>query len=388
MEEMRSLLLQAANSMRKSIWELATEIGKNPEEGYKEYIAAKLHTDFLSKLGFTITMPLAEMDTAFLARFKSGIDGPKIAFLAEYDALPEIGHACGHNLIGAASVGAAAVLSTIPNLQGEILVIGSPAEETSGAKVALTEQGIFCDVDAAMMFHPGSCNVPEISSLAMDAIEVTFFGRAAHMAVSDSVGINALDALIELFFRVKKLKHRLAKNERIDGIIIEGGKSPNIVPEKTVARFYLRAGTRDSLNRIRYKFLESAHKVAADTRTQLKWHFYEYSYHEMRTNSALAQCFKDNLRYLGVRNIEPPQTMMGSVDMGNVSHTVPAIHSYLCLGRGMEIPHTKEFAQKCLSEEGEKVLYLAVRALSLTGWEVLTNKRLLEKMRKEFLKGI
>lgn len=386
-EQNKQELLQAADSLHSNIWELAKEIGNHPEEGYMEYYAVKLLTGFLTRLGFEIKQPLAGMDTAFLARFRGSMPGAKIVFLAEYDALPDIGHGCGHNLIGAASVGAAAVLSRISDLPGELLVVGSPAEETSGAKVALTEAGIFDGIDAALMFHPGSCNVPEISSLALDAIEVSFFGRCAHMAVSDNIGINALEALLNLFQRVNKLKRKLAKDERIDGIIVQGGKSPNLVPDKAVARFYLRAGKRENLNRIRQTFLECTQKAANDVRAQMSWRYYEFSYDEMKTNTSLSRCFRDNLIRLGIRDIEPPQSMLGSVDMGNVSHVVPSIHSYLRLGKGLEIPHTLEFAEAALSEAGESTVSLAVKALSLTGWDVLTDSRLRGRMKKEFLRG-
>lgn len=381
------LILDKAQTLRSEIWNLAESIGRNPEEGYKEYYAVKLLTGYLKENGFQVITPLARMDTAFLASFKGDIPGPRIAFLAEYDALPDIGHACGHNLIGAASVGAAVVLSKIPDMPGEVIVVGCPAEETSGAKVALAENKVFDGMDAAMMFHPGSCNVPEISSLALDALEISFYGRAAHMAVSENRGINALDALINFFVMVNKLKKKLAKDERIDGIIVEGGRVPNIVPDKTTARFYLRAGRRENLNRIRLRVIQCAEKAAREIGAQMRWRYYEYSYDEMLSNSVLAQCFKNNLVKLGIKEIEPPQTMLGSVDMGNVSHIVPAIHSYLCMGRGTEIPHTLEFARTALSEEGEKVLFLAVRALSLTGWDVLTDERLLEKIKREFQKS-
>jgi amidohydrolase len=386
MEELKYSVLKTANFLHQGIWELATEIGNNPEEGYQEYMASELLTSFLRGKAFKVEKPLAGMETAFLARFRGSHPGPRIAFLAEYDALPDVGHGCGHNLIGAASVGAAVVLSTVPDFKGEIIVIGSPAEETSGAKVSLTEAGIFKDIDVAMMFHPGSCNVPEISSLALDAIEVNFYGKAAHMAVADSIGINALDAVISLFQRVNRLRRRLAKDERIDGIITQGGKSPNIVPDKTVARFYLRAGKRENLNKIRQKFLDCAQKAANESRAQMRWRFYEYSYDEMKTNDSLACCFRDNLIYLGIKDIEQPQTMLGSVDMGNVSHVVPALHSYLRLGKGLEIPHTTEFARAALSVEGEKVLSLAVRVLALTGLDVLTDRRLFERIQREFLR--
>lgn len=389
MQNQKYRILLSANSLHQDVWEIARQIGNNPEEGYKEYEAARLLTNFLEKLGFSIEKPLAGIETAFRARFQGSIPGPRIVYLAEYDALPDIGHACGHNLIGAASVGAAAVLSTMAELPGEVVVVGSPAEETSGAKVALTEAGIFHNMNAALMFHPGSCNVPEISSLAMDAIEVTYLGKTAHMAVSDSIGINALEALLSLFHRLDKLKSKLAKDERIDGIITEGGKSPNIVPGKAAARFYLRAGTRENLNRIRDKFIELAHRAGEDIRAQMRWCFYECSYDEMKTNSPLAHSFRENLLFLGVRerDIEHPQTMLGSVDMGNVSHVVPAIHAYLRLGKGLDVPHTIDFAKASISDEGEKVMALAVRALALTGWDVLHNIVLREKMQKDFLRA-
>jgi len=386
MRDQKKRLITAADRIHKRIWQLAQEIGQNPEEGYQEFYASRLLRDFLKKQGFMIENPLAGMETAFRACFRSTVPGMKIAFLAEYDALPDIGHGCGHNLIGAASAGAAAVLSLIPELPGEIIVVGTPAEETSGAKVALTEAGIFKDIQAAMMFHPGSSNVPEISSLALDAIEVEYQGRAAHMAVSDQIGVNALEALLSLFQKVDRFRKKLAKDERIDGIIAYGGKAPNIIPDRAVARFYLRAGTRENLNNIRNKFLNYAQKAAEEVRAQMTWRFYESSYHEMKTNSALAKCFQDNLWGLGINEIELPRTMLGSVDMGNVSHTVPAIHSYLRLGKGHEIPHTVEFAQAAVSGEGEKVLNLAVKVLALTGWDVLTNKKLQERITREFQK--
>jgi len=385
MDYHKEQILKKADFLHKDIWGLATEIGSNPEEGYKEYYATKVLVGFLEEHGFKISCPLAGMDTAFRACYQGKQDGPTIIYLAEYDALPEIGHGCGHNLIGAAGVGAAVVLSKMMDLVGEIVVIGSPAEETSGAKVTLTEAGLFNEAAAALMFHPGSCNVPEIASLALDAIEVIYHGKSAHMAVADSGGINALEALLDLFNRVEKLKRKLGRAERIDGIIVEGGKSPNIVPDKAVARFYLRAAKREKLNRIRQKFLKCVQKAADKVQAKVEWHYYEFSYDEMITNYHLAQAFRGNLHYLGVTDIEPAQTMVGSVDMGNVSQVVPALHAYLRLGNGMEVPHTVEFAKAVLSEAGEKVLAVAVKALALTGWDVLTNAELRRKMHQELL---
>lgn len=384
MEEDKKLILENARSLQGKVWDIAREIGHNPEEGYQEYFAQELLTGFLQEYGFQIKKPLADMDTAFLASFQRNSPGPKIAFLAEYDALPDIGHGCGHNLIGASAAGAAAVISRMPSFSGEIMVIGCPAEETSGAKVALVEAGIFTGLDAALMFHPGSCNVPDISSLALSALEITFLGRVAHMAVADGTGINALDALLDFFQRINKLKRKLGRDERVDGIITEGGKAPNIVPDKAVARFYLRAKTREDLERISGRVLDCAQKAAREFQAGVSWRNYEFSYHEMRTNSVLAETFRNNLLYLGVRDIEPPQIMRGSVDMGNVSHVVPAIHSYLKMGEGQEVPHTAEFARVVLGKDGQEVLYLAVKVLSLTAWDILTDAALRDRMWKEF----
>jgi len=386
-DEQKNNIIMIANSLEKDIWKIAREIGHHPEQGYQEFHASQLLSDYLKQQGFTVEKPLAGIETAFRAHFSGSSPGRTLAFLAEYDALPDIGHGCGHNLIGAASVGAAVVLSRISDLPGDLIVVGSPAEETSGAKVPLTEAGIFKDVDAALMFHPGSGNVPHIASLALDAIEVSFYGRGAHMAASEGIGINALDAILGLFQKVNKLKKRLARDERIDGIITQGGKAPNIVPDKAVARFYLRAGKKENLNRIREIFLASAEKSAREVGAKMSWRYDEHSYHEMRTNSPLAETFRDNLLALGVKDIEPPQMMLGSVDMGNVSHVVPAIHAYLRMGKGLEVPHTTEFAEAATSEKGEEVLALAVKVLALTGRDVLTNKKLQERMHKDWMKG-
>jgi len=385
MDYQKEQIIKIAEYLHKDIWSLAAEIGSHPEEGYKEYYATKVLVGFLRKHGFQVSCPLAGMDTAFKAGFQGQQGGARVIYLAEYDALPEIGHGCGHNLIGAAGVGAAVVLSKMEDLAGEVVVIGSPAEETSGAKVTLTEAGLFDQASAALMFHPGSCNVAEIASLALDAIEVVYHGKSAHMAVADSGGINALEALLDLFNRIEKLRRKLGRAERIDGIIVEGGKSPNIVPDKAVARFYLRAAKRERLNQIRQKFLECAYKAADKVHAKLEWRYYEFSYDEMVTNYHLAHTFRTNLRYLGITDIEPAQTMVGSVDMGNVSQVVPALHAYLRLGNGTEVPHTVEFAQAVLSEAGERVLATAVKALALTGWDVLTNSELRQKMHQEML---
>jgi amidohydrolase len=384
MDAIKAFYKDQAQHLRKEVWEVARQIGENPELGYKEYFASEVLSNFLKKHKFEVKTGIAGVDTAFVARFTSALPGPKIAFLAEYDALPGVGHGCGHNLIGAASAGAAVVLSKSLELPGEIIVVGSPAEETSGAKVTLVEEGIFKGVDAAIMFHPGSQNVPVISSLALDALEFTFHGRAAHAVAASQFGINALDAVINFFVGINALKKQIPHDMKINGVITEGGAVPNIIPDRAVARFYLRARKRKELDELREQVIRCAEGAAAMVSARMTWQKFEFSYDEMRTNITLADCFTKNLRELDIHHIAPPQTAMGSVDMGNVSRAVPAIHPYLTLGSGTEIPHTKEFAKAALSSEGEKLVMLAMQILAFTGSDVLRDKKLLQQIKKEF----
>ena len=384
MDAIKGFFKDQAKHLHEQVWNVARQIGENPELGYKEYFASDVLSRFLQKHGFNVTRGIAGVETAFLARYTGTRPGPRIAYLAEYDALPGVGHGCGHNLIGAASAGAAVILSKSLELSGEVLVIGSPAEETSGAKVTLVEKGIFKDVDVAIMFHPGSQNVPEISSLALDALEFTFHGRAAHAVAASYFGINALDALINFFVGINALKKQLPQDMKVNGIITEGGTVPNIIPDRAVARFYLRARKRKDLDELTEQVIRCAEGAASMVSAKLTYQKFEFSYDEMITNQALAECFTRNLREMGIHKIAPPQTAMGSVDMGNVSRAVPAIHPYLRLGSGTEIPHTRDFAQAALSRDGETLVMLAMQTLALTGWDVLNDEKLLLRIKKEF----
>ncbi|CDX00775.1 Peptidase M20 domain-containing protein 2 [Desulfitobacterium hafniense] len=383
MDALKMFFRDQACIVWKEAWEAARLIGERPELGYQEYFAVETLTQLLKSHGFEIQQPAAGLDTAFIARFSGYKSGPRLAFLAEYDALPGIGHGCGHNLIGAASVGAAIALSKSLELPGEIWVVGSPAEETSGGKVILVNEGAFEGVDAALMFHPGSQNATIISSLALDALEFVFLGKAAHAVAAAYYGVNALEALIDFFNRTNRLKDNLPQDAYINGIITEGGTSPNVIPERAVARFYLRARQRKVLNIIRNQVIRCAQEAASAVSAKVTWNMFENSYDEMQSNRALAGAFETNLRELGVRNISPPQSAMGSVDMGNVSRIVPAIHPYLTLGGGMNIPHTRDFAQACLSAPGERLLLLAIQALALTGWDILSSPKLLNLAKRE-----
>lgn len=376
------------DTLKEQIINVAEAIYDHPELGNQEYFAVNLLTGILAERGFKITRPLCQLPTAFKAELVGG-PGPRVALLAEYDALPGLGHACGHNLIAAASLGAALALATIINeLRGTIVVLGTPAEETRGAKVVLVRHGVLDDLDAVMMFHPGDTTTVEVNSLALEALEFVFEGRAAHAASSPEEGINALEAVIQLFNNINSLRPYLKDGTSIQGIITEGGTSPNVIPERAVARFYVRARTRGALNKVVKRVENCATAAALATGCRYWYHNYEPSYEPMLTNRALAAAWRDNLKKLGVMDSGSPSYSRGSLDMGNVSQVVPAIHPYLSLNAGKMVPHSYQFARAVRGEAGRRVVILAAKALAWTAADVMLDRELLQRIKKEFASTI
>jgi len=385
MNELKEEVIKTIESVRGEIVEIADTIHDNPELGFCEHKAVDLLTSELARCGFDVETGTAGIETAFKARLQGQSGGPKIALLAEYDALPGIGHGCGHNLICSASVGAAIGLTSVMRkLPGRIVVIGTPAEETDGAKVPMVERGVFDDVDAAMMVHPSDMTAVESTSLAMEAIEFTFKGKPSHAAESPHEGIDAVDAVTLMFTAVNALREHVTDDARIHGIITEGGVAPNIIPEKAAARFYIRATTKGYLDEVVEKVKNCARGAALATGAKVTFRNFESSFANMVPNHALAEALRKNLLSLGVGGISPPVAMKGSTDMGNVSHAVPAVHAYIAIGPGGLGLHTKEFAQAAASEDAHKALVLAAKAMAMTAIDILTRPELLEEMKEEF----
>jgi len=318
-----------------------------------------------------------------------------VALLAEYDALPGIGHGCGHNLIAAAGVGAGLVLAraargagmpsgAAPDLPGDLLVIGTPAEETIGGKVVMTRAGIFDGIDAAMMIHGGTDWRVFTDSLACVSIEVTYLGRESHAVAWPEKGINALDALIQLFVGLDMLKKRLGRHVKIPGVILEGGVRANIIPARAVGAFSLRAPTTSRLAEVRAEVERAARAIAEATGCRIEIRQMDEGYDDMVTNGPLAERFRDHLRDLGVRTIDAPRENKGSLDMGNVSRAVPSIHPFMAVA-GPDTPiHTAAFAAASVTPPAEENLLIAVKALALTAFDVLSDPDLLSRAREEF----
>lgn len=382
---MKTLLNKEIENIQQQLWNMSDHLYENPELGDQEFKSMKLLVDFLKAHHFDVETGIVNRPTAFKAAFKSSKPGPAIAYLAEYDALPGVGHGCGHNMIGTMSVGAGVILSKLVNeIGGSVVVLGTPAEETNGAKVPMSEEGTFDDVDVAMIVHPGDLSYESGESLAMDAIEFAYSGKASHAAASPEKGINALDSVIQLFNGINALREHLPTDVRIHGVIPEGGQAANVVPDKAVAQFYIRAKERTYLNEVVEKVKNIANGAALMTGATLEMSNYELSYDDMITNNALSQAFITNLKETSEHPVHPQKISYGSIDMGNVSQVVPAIHPYIGLNEPGLIAHTTAFADKTITDEGHQVIADGALALAKTGYDVLTNPELLKDIQAEF----
>ncbi|MFD2044316.1 M20 family metallopeptidase [Ornithinibacillus salinisoli] len=356
-----------------------------PELGDQEFQSMKVLTDFLLNHDFKVDIGVVNRPTAFKAEYKSEKQGPTIAYLAEYDALPGVGHGCGHNLIGTISVGAGVALSKlVDEIGGSIIVLGTPAEETNGAKVPMSEQGIFDDIDVAMILHPSDQSYESGESLAMDALQFAFSGKSSHAAASPEKGINALDSVIQLFNGINALREHLPPDVRIHGIISEGGQAANVVPDYAVAQFYIRAKERSYLNQVVQKVKNIAEGASIMTGATLEISNYELSYDDMHTNQALSKAFNNNLEKSTNLPVLQAKQSYGSIDMGNVSHVVPAIHPYIGLNRPGLVAHTKEFADQTITADGHRTLITGALALACTGYDILTDLDLFKSIKDEF----
>ncbi|SHK00273.1 amidohydrolase [Anaerobranca californiensis DSM 14826] len=382
---MKDKILKFIGQREKEYFKLARYIWENPELGNQEYKAMDKLMEKLQSEGFIVEKGTAGLKTAFTAWYGGEKSGPTIALLAEYDALPQLGHGCGHNLIGVGAVLAAVSLKESVDLYGgKIMVIGTPAEETDGGKVIMVEKGVFDSVDVAMMIHPASSYESSGTSLAMEALQFDFYGKAAHGAASPHKGINALDAIVNMYVAISTLRQQLTSDIRIHGIISKGGEAANIIPDHTQGRYYVRAKEKDNLKEVIKKVKNCAHAAALATGCTVEISNYELSYDNLVSNAPLSQLFDDNLIQTGVSPDEIHKGLEhGSLDMGNVSQVVPAIHPYIKICEENIPAHTLEFKEAAGSEQGFNLFVKGIQALALTAFDLLSRQELVEEIKKE-----
>ena len=357
-------------------------IHANPEIGNKEFYASEQLVQVLQDANFEVNTAVAGHETSFYAQKDSGKPGPTIAYLAEYDALPGLGHACGHNIIGVTSLAAAIALAeNLEETGGKVVVLGTPAEEggpNGSAKGSFVRHGYLKNVDIAMMLHPSGKTSVTNESLAVDPLDFHFYGKAAHASASPDKGINALDAVIQLFNGINALRQHVPSDVRIHGIITHGGDAPNIVPEYASARFYIRATSWSKTEAVSNKIRKIAEGAALATGATVKVERFQNEVKDLVVNEVVDEQLANKLNALG-ENVHPRGNRSpDSTDAGNISYEVPTAHGYIKIGPDDLVAHTNEFREAANSEQGYSALVTGAIALAQTGYEFFQSPQLVE----------
>lgn len=385
LDTLRKEVLSAVDALKGELLGLSHAIHAEPEISLNEFKAAERLAAAAEEHDLAMSREAFGMKTAFATEFGK-TDGPVIAILSEYDALPGIGHACGHNIIAAIGYGAAIALSKI-NLPGMIRYLGTPAEEAHGGKEIMARFGAFQGADAAMMIHPSNMNLMAMPSIAVADVEAVYHGKAAHASAMPFRGLNALDAVVTAYSAIAQLRQHIRNSERIHGIITDGGMAPNIVPERAACRFFIRAADVHDLIKLKQRVVAcfEAGAMATGCRLELNWTGADYL--DLKTNWPMAERFQQHAEVLG-RQFFPmediPQGFAGSTDMGNVSHRVPSIHPMLAVAPGDVIIHNPEFAKWAASDAADIAVIDGAKALALTALDLMADPHMLARVKSDF----
>ena len=367
---------------REELVEISLEIHSHPELALKEERASALLAGKLEAHGFAVERSAFGIATAFRARWG---EGPvTIAYLCEYDALPEIGHACGHNLIATAGLGAAfGVKAAVSPDDVTLIVLGTPAEENIGGKAMLLEAGAFEGVDAALMAHPAPLDIAAPPMYGVEQADVSYKGRAVHASVAPEAGVNALDGLVTAYQAVAQLRQHIRRDSRVGGIITYGGSAQNVIPDRAEGKFEVRALRPAYLAELKQRVIRcfEAGALASGAELSIKWAPYVYA--PMNNNMSLASAYAENAKKLGRQLLEIPVESTGSTDMGNVSWAVPSIHPTFGVG-AFAINHTAAFTEVSATDAAHKAMIEAGQALAMTGVDLVLDRDLLQRAKDEF----
>lgn len=382
-------ILKNTKEIARELDELKNFIYHHPELSFQEQKSSQAHCDLLQKHGFHVEKPFIGLDTAFCAQYRSLKEGPTICYMAEYDALPDIGHGCGHNILGAASTGAGIVLSKwIDKIGGRVIVLGTPAEETSGGKVNMAREGVFSNIDAALMMHPSDRYQLSGSSLSMVTRRYEFHGKTAHAASQPEEGVNALDAQIILFSALNAFRQQTREDARIHGVIVNGGTAANVIPEYTDSRFYVRAADKKYMLELAEKLDTMAKAAAMATGCTLDISEYELGYDNLVSNEQLNELLRESISTFTNQEILPGEVSMGSVDAGNVSHVCPTVHGYFPIAPHPLIGHTREFAKATCTKFAHDQMVIAVASMVRCGYLLIKDPKLLNKVKEEYAQAL
>ncbi|MCP4005956.1 MAG: M20 family metallopeptidase [bacterium] len=387
MTELKKEICEAIEAMRGDLISVSREIHANPELSFEEFKAAELLADTGRRGGLDVEVGVYGLDTALQAEFGDP-NAPCVALLSEYDALPEIGHACGHNLIATSALGASLVLAALgERLPGRVRWLGTPAEEHGGGKELMAREGAFDRVDAALMIHPAGINLVTMPCIAIAYVEVSYHGRAAHASAMPSAGINALDALVIAYQAIGALRQHIKVTERLHGIITNGGQAANIVPELAKGSFVARAADASELALLKKRVEGCLRSGAEATGARLEMEWGDVDYMDLNTSWPLAKAFQANAESLG-RDFFPfdklPAGIQGSTDMGNVSHRLPSIHPMIASAPPNCTIHNAEFTEWSGGEMGDAALIDGAKALAMTALDFLCDETLRKQAAEAF----
>ncbi len=384
--EKKKQVLTELDDLLPGLFQISRQMYSDPELALEEFQASSLMKAFLRNEGFSIEEGVAGLPTAFRARYGKPSSRPAIGLLAEMDALPEIGHGCGHNIGGSASVGAAAALARVMgSSRGRIEVLGTPAEEIGLGKIRMVEAGVFKGLDCAMMVHCSSKRTVIKGFLGMVKLEMTFLGKAAHAAAYPEEGNNALDALVLAYASIAALRQQLPEKTRIHGIITDGGQVPNIIPDRTAATFQVRGTSVEEIEDACRRVKECARGAAKASGCRVRFKEDKTNIMPFNVNRSLAEIYRSQLSILGLEESgEPEDEHLGSSDISLVSWVVPAIHPNVVLGRKKYKIHTREFAEETVKPAGRLAILEGARSLALTAYEILARPPNMKKIRSEF----
>jgi amidohydrolase len=393
LDKLKTRVTAAVDQLAEDLWSLALRIHANPELAFKEEKAAAWLTELLERRGCRVERGVGGLSTAFRAEVPGAGAGPTVAVMAEYDALPGIGHACGHNVIATAGAGAGAALAVAASAlaqarlpyRGRVVVLGTPAEEGGAGKVKLMEAGVFRDVDAAMMIHPRCGTQVWRPTLGLMKAKVEYFGKAAHASSWPWRGVNALNAVIGLFNALDAMRQQIRPDARVHGVITAGGQQPNIIPEYTAADFYLRSLDKAYLQELRRRFEAAAQGAATATGCRVEVTVDPTIHDPMKPNVAMASLFEKNLAWIDFP-VDPDdgQAGYGSTDAGNVSHAVPTIHPYIRTAPDGVPGHSRDFAEHSATPLARAGMVAAAKALALTALDLLAEPAALQAAKEEF----
>lgn len=390
-EQLRANAIEAIDERADGIVSLSKYIHANPEIAMQEFKSAAACADFLERQGFTVERGIADIPTAFSATY--GESGPHVAYLSEYDALPGLGHGCGHNLIAIAGITAGIGLKSAieAGFNGRVTVYGTPAEEAVGGKVLMADAGVFEGVDAAMGAHPGTseayCPTVEGSgnALACQMVQIRFHGQAAHAAADPYNGRNALDAVIMTFNGINALRQHVKSDARLHGVIRHGGEAPNVIPDFAEAEFFVRAATLAYMTQLVEKVRKIGEGAALMTGTRLEFVEPEKPNFDMITNYTLARQLKRNLDTVGLKLPDAkPSEGSGSTDWGNVSYVTPSVETSYPILDHVCTWHSQEVVEAADSDLGYENTLLVGKAMAMTGIDLLEQPELIAAIKHEF----